>query len=230
MTNFIKQKTLPGKSPAGQQGVALIIVLGMLSIIFVIASISIRLTLLAERSARNDRDRQIAFQAAEAALSDAELDIMGPNSAVNKRCSMNSKQIELFDEGCGFNTTDKSRGLCASNPPGVAYKPLYSTINFDETNDGNRRYVLFGEFTGRTSSLKSSAEGGVSSKTPRYIIELVTSYKPYVTTNAPGGNATTNVTDAEPAFLVTAVGYGVSDSTRVMLQTLIFKPIATPGC
>ena len=51
-----------------QKGLALIVVLGMMSVVFVVSAISVRLTLLAERSARNDRDRQIAFQSAEAAL------------------------------------------------------------------------------------------------------------------------------------------------------------------
>ena len=110
-----------------QQGMALIVVLGMLSVVFVIATISIRLTLLAERSARNDRDRQIAFQAAEAALADAELDIMGPNTAANSRCSLiDAKQITKFTAGCGADTIEKTRGLCSSNAPvdGVTYKPL----------------------------------------------------------------------------------------------------------
>lgn len=64
---------------------ALIFVLIMISIVFVIAAVSSRVVTLGERAARNDRDRQVAFQAAEAALSDAELDIMGPNADPNQR-------------------------------------------------------------------------------------------------------------------------------------------------
>ena len=59
---------------------ALVFVLIMISIIFVIAAVSSRVVTLGERTARNDRDRQTALQSAEAALSDAEMDIMGPNS------------------------------------------------------------------------------------------------------------------------------------------------------
>ncbi len=231
MTNSIRPREVSRKLPAAQQGVALIIVLGMLSVVFVIATISIRLTLLAERSARNDRDRQIAYQAAEAALSDAELDIMGPNSAANKRCSMSAKDYQLFVDDCGTSTTEKNRGLCSSNAPSALYKPLYTTINFDEASDTNRRYVLFGEFTGRTGNLKSDADGGLSAKAPRYIIELVPNYLPYVkATSITTGTSSINTATAEAAFLVTSVGYGVSDNTRVVLQALIFKPLATPGC
>lgn len=222
------------KPPFSQQGMALIVVLGMLSVVFVIATISIRLTLLAERSARNDRDRQIAFQAAEAALADAEMDIMGPNASANNRCGkISAEDITLFStEGCGFNTADKTRGLCSSNAPTEAtnYKPLYATVNFDvpDSDDGNRKYVNFGEFTGRSANFKTAAEGGMSFKAPRYIIEQISNYQSTVQTTLNG--ITKKSVVKKPAFLITALGYGVSENTRVMLQALIFKPNPTLGC
>lgn len=217
-----------------QKGMALIIVLGMMSVVFVIATISIRLTLLSERQARNDRDRQIAYQAAEAALADAELDIMGPNSAANKRCAMNSKDIGLFEDQCGNSTTSQTRGLCAGNVPTAStnYKPLYATVKFDETVDADRRYALFGEFTGRSANFKDKTAGGLSAKQPRYIIEAV-SYAGYVGTKQSGvagiGKLGLSGT-GEFGFLVTSLGYGISDNTRVMLQAFIYKPLPTPGC
>ena len=69
------------------RGMALVFVLIMMSIIFVIAAVSSRLVTEGERTARNDRDRQTALQAAEVALSDAEVDIMGPTS-LGTRVSM----------------------------------------------------------------------------------------------------------------------------------------------
>ena len=224
------------KPKFAQQGMALIVVLGMLSVVFVIATISIRLTLLAERSARNDRDRQIAFQAAEAALADAELDIMGPNTAANSRCALiDAKQVTKFTAGCGADTTDKTRGLCSSNAPvdGITYKPLYSTINFDVavTDDANRKYVNFGEFTGRAAFFKDTASGGMSVKNPRYIIEEISGYQATAKTTSPDGRSSVGPgLEHKTAFLITALGYGVSENTRVMLQALIFKPLKTPGC
>ncbi len=209
--------------PRAQKGMALIVVLGMMSVIFVVAAISVRLTLLAERSARNDRDRQIAFQAAESALGDAELDIMGPNTAANKRCSVRSKHLEgLFEPGCGKDTTNKTRGLCDLNANSL--NPLYTTINFDETSDTDRKFTLFGEFTGRTNNFKAVADGGLSAKTPRYIIEVVKHVPPIRV------NGKVEAAPEGQAFLVTAVGYGPSVNTKVVLQTMIFKPLATPGC
>jgi type IV pilus assembly protein PilX len=208
-----------------QKGLAIIIVLGLMSVVFVIAAISVRLTLLAERSSRNDRDRQIAFQAAEAALADAELDIMGPNSASNKRCAIRSKHLQgLFVPSCGTSTTDKTRGLCALNANTQA--PQYTRVNFEEIDDSLRKYSQFGEFTGRSSYIKDSSAGGISAKNPGYIIEVVNHIPPVSANGQPpeAGPA------GEQAFLITAVGYGPSINTKVMLQAMIFKPLATPGC
>jgi type IV pilus assembly protein PilX len=207
-----------------QKGMALIIVLGMMSVVFVVAAISVRLTLLAERSARNDRDRQLAFQSAETALADAELDIMGPNSAANKRCSVRSKHLEgLFVPDCGADTSNKTRGLCGLNS--TASKPLYTTINFEESDDTLRRFANFGEFTGRTSTFTATGSGGLSASAPKYIIEVVNHVPPVSANGKP-----VEAAPLEQAFLVTAVGYGASVNTKVMLQAMIFKPLATPGC
>jgi type IV pilus assembly protein PilX len=207
-----------------QKGMALIVVLGMMSVVFVVAAISVRLTLLAERSARNDRDRQIAFQAAESALADAELDIMGPNTAANKRCTIRSKHLEgYFVPDCGADTANLTRGLCDMNPATKA--PLYTSVNFEEADDSLRRYVNFGEFTGRTNTFTVQGSGGISAKLPRYIIEVVNHIPPISANNKP--------VEAAPlaqAFLITAVGYGPSANTKIMLQAMIFKPLATPGC
>ena len=225
MMTGISIGTRAGSRPKfAQQGMALIVVLGMMSVVFVVAAISVRLTLLAERSARNDRDRQIAFQGAEAALADAELDIMGPNAAANKRCAVRSKNLEgYFVTGCGTSTADKTRGLCELNP--VTEKPLYTQVNFEDASDATRRYATFGEFTGRSTNIKDAASGGLSAKTPRYIIEVI-NYTPAVSA---GGNPP-EAGPLEQGFLITAVGYGVSENTKVMLQAMVFKPLATPGC
>lgn len=212
-----------------QRGVALIVVLGMMSVVFVIAAITVRLTLMAERSARNDRDRQIAFQAAEAALEDAEIDIMGPNASPRRRCNVISRNLQgLFVPGCGNRTDDRTRGFCSAND--AASPPLYTTIQF-EKNDGDddpaRRYVKFGEFTGRTAGFKEPKDGGLSVLRPRYIVEVVPHLAAHVVVDS---NPPERARAGEQAFLVTAVGYGGSVDTKVVLQALIYKPLNTPGC
>ena len=184
---------------------SLIIVLIMLSAIFMLAAFGARLTLLGEKSARNDRDRQIAFQAAEAALGDAEIDIMGPNSASNSRNDqMDSRTLQLFVEGCG--TTADNRGLCSTN---TNTTPFYKSINCEETGN-SRRYVTLGEYTGRSSSF-ATGSSALPAQLPRYIIETI-AYNPIQGSNA-----------QHKAFLVTALGYGLNQQTQVMLQSVIFK-------
>jgi len=58
---------------ARQGGIALVFVLLMLAVAMGLALITARMTLMGDKASRNDRDRQIAFQAAELALNDAEL-------------------------------------------------------------------------------------------------------------------------------------------------------------
>ena len=191
---------------AGQKGMSLIIVLIMLSAIFMLAAFGARLTLLGEKSARNDRDRQIAFQAAEAALGDAEIDIMGPNSASNSRnAQMDSRTLQLFVEGCG--TTADNRGLCSTN---TNTTPFYKSIDFEETG-ASRHYVTLGEYTGRSTGF-ATGSSALPAQLPRYIIETI-AYNP-----AQGSCA------QHKAFLVTALGYGLNQQTQVMLQSVIFKP------
>ncbi len=195
-----------------QQGISLVVVLVMLTAIFMIAAFGARLTLLGEKSARNDRDRQIAFQAAEAALGDAEIDIMGPNAAANNRvCNMYSLRVQLFAEGCG--NTAENRGLCSTNVSTT--EPLYKSIDFEDTS-ASRRYVKLGEYSGRDTGF-STGNSALPAELPRYIVETI----PF---NIPGSSPNNK------AFLVTGLGYGLNKQTQVMLQSVIFKPGPTPGC
>lgn len=56
-----------------QSGAALLIALVVLTIVMLLGLASAQTALMNEKSSRNDRDRQLAFQAAEAALHDAQL-------------------------------------------------------------------------------------------------------------------------------------------------------------
>ena len=197
---------LPHARHSKEKGLSLVIVLIMLSAIFMLAAFGARLTLLGEKSARNDRDRQIAFQAAEAALGDAEIDIMGPNPASNSRSQeMDSRTLQLFAKDCG--TTADNRGLCSTNTNAV---PFYKSVNFEEAGT-SRRYVTLGEYTGRNSGF-ATGNSALPAQLPRYIIETI-AYNPIEGSCA-----------QHKAFLVTAIGYGLNQQTQIMLQSVIFKP------
>jgi type IV pilus assembly protein PilX len=63
-----------------QSGAALVIALLMLIVLLMLGIAAVHIGLQSEKMSRNRRDRQVAWQAAEAALLDAEYDIGNPNS------------------------------------------------------------------------------------------------------------------------------------------------------
>ena len=215
--NFHRNMT---SSQRRQRGMALIFVLLMISVVFVLAASSARLVTLGERSARNDRDRQTAMQAAEAALSDAEIDIMGPYTT-GTRVSM----FGTLPAGDGCSNETATRGYCGRLTPAAGsdslldiYRPIFSVAS-DATT---RQYVIYGEFTGDRGDefpvATSSNAGALPSQLPRYVIEK---------TSLNFRNRAPTVGKPFDAYIVTAIGYGLKPETQVVLQAVISKPVAT---
>jgi len=209
-----------------QHGASLIVVLMMLTIIFAMGVIAARLSLFSESSARNDRDRQIAFQSAEAALLDAEIDMMGPNTSIAKRvCKFDSQKPAEFIEGCGTNTKS---GMCLNTAAtGEAWKTVKALYTSETGTGSTNKTVEYGQFTGQALVTGS---GSLPVKLPRYTIEAV----PYAGTGSNGLNGTVrdNVSGQQYAFLVTAMGFGTKVESQVLLQALVYKPANKPnsGC
>lgn len=77
-------KSFPSRPPRfRQQGVTLIVSLIFLAILMLLGVTVARTSSLEERMAGNTRDRDLALQAAEAALKDAEADLSGFLAAAN---------------------------------------------------------------------------------------------------------------------------------------------------
>ena len=198
------------------RGMALVFVLIMMSIIFVIAAVSSRLVTEGERTARNDRDRQTALQAAEVALSNAEVDIMGPTS-LGTRVSM----FGTLPAGEGCSTEATTRGYCGRLLPSSSttslldiYRPIFAVSD----TSSSRAYATFGEFTGRDDEFAVSSGGALPSRLPRYVIEK---------TSLNFRNRSQTVGKPLDAYIVTAIGYGLNPETQVILQAVISKPVAT---
>ena len=201
------QKARYDRFGSGQHGFSLITTLILLVVVTVLGIGASQIALLAEKSTRFGRDAQIAFQAAEAALIDAEFDIRGPNTSATQRvATFVTGSSVAFVDGCGTST---SRGLCL--PAATGQKPVWyaSTVDFtDETSSA--RTVKFGEFTGRT--LSTGTSGIRPEIPPRYIIEIIPD-------TTPGLNASTKPT----LYRVTAMGFGPRKSTQAVLQMIFRK-------
>ena len=189
-----------------QRGASLIMVLLILVVVSLLGVGGAQIALMSERSARNDRDQQVAWQAAEAALIDAEVDMIDPtvSPATTRQPLFDAKNQIAFYSGCGTATsatTVQSLGLCALNLTG---KPAWLTADFTVTG-ATAMTTEFGKFTGR-----AFAAGGVGIQPalkPRYLIEVLPD---------PFGDA------SDPKFIyrITAMGFGPRPDIQAVLQML----------
>jgi type IV pilus assembly protein PilX len=210
--------------PSAQRGFSLIVVLLMLAIAMVLGIGAAQISLVGERSVRNDRDTEIAFQAAEAALVDAERDVLGPNdSAAQRLCVFNGKDVSAFVPGCGG--AGIRQGLCAQGEAGA--KPVWMSADFAAESATS---VAYGAFTGQTYAAGNAATGtgagALPVRAPRYIVEAVRNLGGWQS----GQLQSASVRSASHLFRITAVGYGMREETQVVLQTNLYKSTASPGC
>jgi Tfp pilus assembly protein PilX len=174
-----------------ERGAALVSALCLMLCVMMIGVCAARTSLNAEKSARLERDRHIALQAAEAALADGEADIEGGADPASARAAtLAAGSAAGFAGGCGRGGS--GLGLCA--PPAAPHDPPA----WQAADLAGGAAVPYGRFTG---AAMPAGAGVLTAHLPRYVIELV----PF---GAPGA-----------LYRITAIGFGTSESTRVVLQT-----------
>lgn len=193
-----------------QKGFVLVTAVMFLVILTVLVMSMMRSTVLEERMVANSRDWNNAFQAAEAALRDAEREIKDAT-----RISGQTGFVAL----CSNTSAPKGAGLCLQNlctntGANGDCTPIWihlSTVQNDsawKTGSGSSKSVQYGAITGAT------ALPGVSAQ-PRYIMEVLT-----ITTAS-----SVKVQAGQPAldylYRITAVGFGLNNTSRVMLQSIV---------
>lgn len=188
-----------------QRGFSLVMVMIILVIVTMLGIAASQMVLLTERSTRYDRDWQMAFQAAEAALMDAEFDIRGPNTGAAQRVSNFSATSLLgFTDGCGSGT---DRGLCM---PSATDKAVWYNVDFtDQTADA--KTAQFGEFTDRPMNYGTT--GIRPAMRPRYIVEAIPDLTPGIgLSGAP-----------KVLYRVTAMGFGPRTESQAVVQMVFRK-------
>jgi type IV pilus assembly protein PilX len=186
------------KPTASERGLALVCALILMVAAMVIGVAVMRGAFVLLASARNERDRDVAQAAAEAALRDAEHDIAGAAGVPPGRAAhFGPTGGHAFVDGCGHGVNDL--GLCRARAP-----PAWQTL--DLADAGNPALVPYGHFTGAALAVGR----GAPARLPAYVIERI----------APAG-ATTQMGSF---YRVTAIGFGIRTSTRVVLQTLVRLP------
>jgi type IV pilus assembly protein PilX len=178
-----------------QRGASLITILIILMAVELISVAAAQHALMGERSAHNARDVDIAQQAAEAALHDAEMDMTDSQNTLTRTAVFDGKSSIPFIVGCG--TSGTSWGLCASNSTGT---PAWLSVDFTDTSN-SARTVALGTFTGQSFGVGTGIR---PAQLPRYLIEAVPD-----TSGTPGSSF---------VYRVTAMGFGPRIETQVVLQ------------
>ncbi|PLQ01593.1 pilus assembly PilX family protein [Cupriavidus pauculus] len=195
-----------------QHGVALITAVIMLLVITLLAVAGARAALDSKRSSRNQRDFDIAFQAAEAALRDAEVDIERGTRAAK----FDPTQPEGFTVGCGTSAAagTPTLGLCDTLSTWQTAN-IWDSVNWTATTGQNT--VEYGTFTGLVFPTGTGLTPG---RKPRYLIEMLQDTEL-------GEDAGLNKVP-KYIYRVTAVGFGPNDTTRAMVQMYYRKMEAKP--
>lgn len=179
-----------------QRGVSLIVVLLILVAVTLLGVGAVQISIMGERGARNDRDIQVAWQSAEAALIDAEAEMIDPAST--RRNLFDGKAQTGFTAGCGTGAT--AMGLCEAVATGT--KPAWLLVDFTSTNS-SATTVALGQFTGR--SYQAAGLGIQPAQMPRYVIELIPD---------PLGDAS----DPSYVYRVTGMGFGPRPQIQAVIQ------------
>jgi type IV pilus assembly protein PilX len=173
-----------------QHGMSLFPALMFLLVLAVIGVAAMNSTLMQEKMANNTKDGNVAFQAAEAALRDAEADV-----------TTNITSGTTFSASC-------TNGLCT--PPSTWPTPLSTDISkaIDWTVSGNTR--AYGSFTG-APQLPDVATP------PLYVIERLSSLP--VGPGGSVGIGVGAPHSGGSAYRLTVLATGTRAETRVILQS-----------
>jgi len=189
--------------PKKEQGMSLVIVLILLATTMILGVGAVQLSMMSERSARNDRDYQIAWQASEAALRDAESDIGG---ATSSRATLFSNDNAVsFVAGC--SSSGNTKGLCL---PSISGKPAWLSVDFTTDNTPS---VALGSFTSKT--FDAGDTGLRPRQTPRYIIEQIDD-------TASRGDASIG-REQKYVYRITAMGFGPRNDIQAVTQSIYRK-------
>lgn len=244
----------PKNTPTHQKGVALYVVIVMVLLSMLLALWASRTSLFNELLVGNDADYRRAFEAAQAMLQDAEMDIRGVNSdgtlcvvdatdgdicrrATSVYFEFETKDIDTIfstieSQGAAAAATKCFKGICQKRTDPQDFWNDKTLLGQMTTSDIGARY---GQFTG--AKYNSADETGNSvlndrteSKGAWYWIEIL----PYIDQNVsllgnmpPGANLLTYAPSRKKPFIyrITALARGLRPGTEVILQsTLSIKP------
>ena len=192
-----------------QRGISLVVTMLMIVVVASLAAAGARFAISGERSGRADRDRELALQAAETALADAEKDVLGLTGATRGGDFCKAGTVGFPSSGCASSTSD--RGKCVPAAAGSAP----SWIGVDWATAG----VPVGTFTGGSFyPTQGTSRSWLALAEPRYVIERIDDrLQDTVDGFADRGEK------RQFLYLITAVGYASRSEVKVVLQSTVRK-------
>ncbi len=186
--------------PSLEAGMALVSALVMLIALLAIGAAAAHMALDAAQATRAERDRQMAFQLAEAGLADAQRDIEGGSDPASARAALFERgKGEGFVDGCG-QADAVNAGLCMAGAAAPAWQAI------DLAGDGvPARTAEYGRFTG---AMLPVGRGALPARLPRYLIEAMPDARAGQDASRRSGSL----------YRITAIGFGVRDSASAVLQ------------
>jgi type IV pilus assembly protein PilX len=172
-----------------ERGAALVTMLFLMLALLMMSLSATRAALAGAKSARYERDRQVAHAAAEAALADAERDIDGAAGPASPRTAIfTAPDADAFAERCAGQA--EKAGLCKV-APGAA-PPAWQAADL-----AGEAGVEYGRFSGR---VLPAGAGSLPAAAPRYLVELLPGAQPLFRITALG-------VGADPATVVVLQSY-----------------------
>lgn len=201
-----------------QQGVVMVVCLVLLLVVTVLGMTSMNSTSIETKMASGFRDRSVAFEAAEEALSVAETWILDTTFTTDDFYNGCSGSL-CFSNSC-------SRGLCAFYDAADPYvfgvdenfcstKMLAPDTPPWQWSGGSGEPNLW---LSSTDSIEVTTSHPDVETDARYIIEFLC----YVDRSL-GNSCTDNAGNCVPNFRITALGRGLTDNSVVMLQSTFKK-------
>jgi len=185
-----------------QGGVSLISTLLFTTATLLLGVSVMGINVMQERMVGNSRDRDLAFQAAEAALRDAESDIINnipPDSAWSDSCAQ------------GLCTAPSQRTLTSA----LRALPVEQQPGFSWASEANTR--TYGEFT-------AEKDFPLVASPPRYVVEYLGEMaKPLGEGGLMGGVGGGDDTPPRIAYRITARAIGARLETVVTLQSIYYR-------
>lgn len=190
--------------PSRQRGATLLVGIIFLIVLMLLGISAATISSLDERMARNYRDRNIAFQAAEAAL-------------VQARAMQAQKLSGYFGfpsvaGSCSSDEDAAGKGLCR---PAQEGQPVWEAILRDD--DGADFFIEYAS-SEESPAFKTDGSPGSVRKPPRYLIEILPDLG---STDGLSTSAEYGASKVRVLYRISALGFGSNEGTQVLLQEVV---------